>query len=93
MLQQRRDFYLPDHHEFEFIASVPLYNLHTEFQFDWIHAVSNLEFWLNHSVGSHYVYWAWANAKSSSEAAVAFRLEKHKTFFLLKWGMDDSSNY
>ena len=93
MLQQRRNFYLPEHHQFEFVASVPLYNLHEDLQLDWVNAVNSLEFWLNHRVGSHHVYWAWDNALTSSEAAVAFKLEKHKTFFLLKWGISSTSKY
>lgn len=89
MHQSKHKFYLPEYHEFEFIASVPIENLCEGPQLDWVNAVNNVEYWLNNRIGQHYSYWAWADAKQSMKAAVAFKWDKHRVLFLLKWGVSD----
>ena len=75
---------LPDYHEFEYIASAPWPD--TGIQLDWVERIEIIESWLEGSVGSHWVEWAWHPAREISFAAVAFRWEKHKGLFLLRWG-------
>lgn len=76
--------HLPDYHEFEYIAATP-WPLAAEQQ-DWVDRVLAIELWLEHTVGPHWVTWAWHPARDVSMAAVAFRWEKHKGLFLLRWG-------
>jgi hypothetical protein len=79
--------FLPEYHDFEFIASVPWANVFDlNLQTDWVHTVSILEKWLNNRVGSHWDFWAWHTSETHYHASVAFRLDTHRTLFLLKWG-------
>lgn len=79
-------FYLPEYHDFEYIARAPWPNYDS--QLDWVENVITLETWLEQYVGEHYKRWAWATERdhNSWEACVAFRWDKHKTLFLLAWG-------
>jgi hypothetical protein len=80
-----RRYYLPECHDFEYIARAPWPNYDS--QLDWVDNVIVLETWLNQYVGEHWVRWAWATDRehTSSEACVAFRWDKHRTLFLLTW--------
>lgn len=78
-------YYLPEYHNFEYIARAPWPNYDS--QLDWVENIDVLESWLNQYVGQHYQRWAWATEQNqrSWEACVAFRWAKHKTLFLLTW--------
>lgn len=77
--------YLPEYHEFKYIARCNWPR--PQPQMDWIDAVLTLEHWLKEYVGPHYQRWAWTTeqAQTTYEACVAFKWEKHKTLFLLRW--------
>jgi len=83
----RKDFYLPEHHNFLYVALAPwpinpLYS-----QQDWIQAINTIEQWLEQYTGPHWVEWAFATHQEQTpgEACVAFRRERNKTLFLLTW--------
>lgn len=77
--------YLPEYHDFAFIGKCrwPLNSL----QLDWVNNVIVLETWLEQYVGPHYTRWAWATDQEheSWQACVAFKYDKHRTLFLLRW--------
>jgi hypothetical protein len=77
--------YLPDYHEFEYIASTPWPHYGNQ-QLDWVDRIDIIETWLTRSVGPHYREWAWHPAQDICFAAVAFRWERSKSMFLLRWG-------
>jgi hypothetical protein len=83
----RKDFYLPEWHDFEFIAHAPWPLFTDDLQQDWIRSVNTLELWLNRYVGSHHVEWAFHNGTSIDywQACIAFRRERNRTLFLLTW--------
>ena len=83
-----RSMYLPELHPFEHIAMAPwpvILNPHK--QLDWISAVDEMELWLNRYIGSHYTEWAYHNGTTIDywTACIAFKRERNKTLFLLKW--------
>ena len=83
-----RSYYLPELHDFEYIATAPWPVVHNPYQqLDWIAAVDEMELWLNRYIGSHYSEWAYHNGTSIDywHACIAFRRERNKTLFLLKW--------
>ena len=79
--------YLPEYHDFEHIAQVPWPRICTDYQQDWVNAITTLELWLNSRCGQHYKNWAYSTHQDHNywEACVAFRWAKHKTLFLLTW--------
>lgn len=83
-----RSYYLPELHDFEYIAQAPWPTILTEYeQLDWVSAVDCMEAWLNRYVGSHYAEWAYHNGTSVDywQACIAFRQARNKTLFLLTW--------
>lgn len=83
----RRDFFLPEYHSFIYIARAPWPHIYTDYQDDWVNAVTALEDWLNRYVGAHYSHWAYAQEQEQEywEACIAFRQARDKTLFLLTW--------
>ena len=59
-----------------------------EQQVDWVDAVYTMEEWLEHTVGSRYSQWVWAEhlAITYWHCGVAFQRDQDRTLFLLKWG-------
>ena len=83
-----RSFYLPELHPFEHIAYATWPTiLAPDQQLDWVTAVETMELWLNQYVGSHYSEWAYHNGTSVDywQACIAFKRERNKTLFLLRW--------
>lgn len=76
--------YTPIKHDFKHIANVPWPGKTGE-QLDWIIGVHSVEEWLKANVGSKYDTWAWNMGIECYTVSVAFKLAKHKTFFLLTW--------
>ena len=79
--------YLPDWTDFEYRARVP-WPRPPEDQVDWIWQESVLTEWLRHHVGGRYSHWAWSTDSEHRawEACVAFRWDRDRCLFLLKWG-------
>ncbi len=83
-----RSYYLPELHDFEYIATAPWPVVHNPYQqLDWIAAVDLMESWLNRYCGSHYSEWAYHAGTTVDywQACIAFRRERNRTLFLLKW--------
>ena len=80
-------YYLPEHHDFEYIARAPWPHIYTDYQGDWVNAITTLEIWLNSHIGAHYSHWAYAQQQEQNywEACVAFKQARYKTLFLLQW--------
>lgn len=76
--------YLPDFHNFEYIASVPWPGLSSD-QIDWVAGVVTVEDWLEHYTGPKYSRWAWNRPIEHYQVSVAFKYDKHRTLFLLQW--------
>jgi hypothetical protein len=81
-----RKFYLPDYHNFEYLATVR-WPLIESGQQDWIFSLEELEQWLEQFSGPRYAAWAWSQCKNQQpyECSVAFKWDQHRTLFLLKW--------
>jgi hypothetical protein len=79
--------YLPEYHNFIYIATAPWPVDPRHYQQDWIEAVNDVEKWLEKCAGPHLVEWAFSTNQEHNywEACVAFRRERNKTLFLLKW--------
>jgi hypothetical protein len=77
--------YLPEYHEFEYRALAPL-PICGE-QFNWVESIETLELWLNRFCGPHWAEWAYSqhDHQTCFEACVAFKQERNKTLFLLRW--------
>jgi hypothetical protein len=54
-----------------------------EHQINWIDQLETIEGWLNATIGPEYKLWRWVG--EAEFATVAFKLDKHKTLFLLTW--------
>lgn len=82
-----RSFYLPELHPFEHIAYATWPTIIVNDQWDWVTAVDEMEAWLNQYIGHHYSEWAYHNGTSADywQACIAFRRERNKTLFLLRW--------
>jgi len=83
-----RSNYLPDLHNFEYIATAAWPVILTDDQqLDWVSSVDCMELWLITHIGSHWSEWAWHNGTSLNfwQACVAFRKPTYKTLFLLNW--------
>lgn len=80
-------YYLPEYHEFEFVARVPWPKIMTNWQEDWINSIDTLESWLNQYAGPHWVEWAYSQQQNQNywEACVAFKRDRNRTLFLLTW--------
>lgn len=80
-------YYLPEYHQFNYVARAPWPHIYTDYQQDWITAIEVLESWLTQHIGPHYSNWAYSQQINQDywEACIAFRLDKYKTLFLLKW--------
>lgn len=79
-------FYPPETHSFEYIAQAP-WPQFSELQLDWVTQMTELEVWLNRYIGAHSVEWAYAEQPDHDywSVAIAFRLARSKTLFLLQW--------
>ena len=82
-----RGFYLPEYHEFEYIALAPWPVNPRHYQRDWIDAIDILEAWLEQYTGPHLVEWAFSSQQDQNywEACIGFRKERNRTLFLLQW--------
>ena len=80
-------FYLPEYHEFEFLAIAPWPVDPRHTQQDWVDSINLLEGWLERYAGPHLVEWAFSQHQQQQywEACIAFRRERNKTLFLLQW--------
>lgn len=80
-------YYLPELHDFEYLATAPWPHIHHNWQLDWVDSVEHLEHWLNRYVGPHWAAWAYAQQQNQEywQACIAFKWAKHKTLFLLTW--------
>lgn len=56
-------------------------------QTDWIESVSQVELWLEQSVGAHWSAWMWNTWTLHQQdlCSVSFRRPQHVTLFLLRW--------
>jgi len=54
-------------------------------QVDWVDQLVFMEHWLNDNVGLN--NWEWIN-NIPAQASVAFRLDRDRTLFLLRWTSD-----
>lgn len=79
-------FYLPEYHNFSYVARVPWPWVRTGQQ-DWIDSMFTLEQWLDSYVGPHSVEWAYSRQCDLEywQANIAFKQERNKTLFLLMW--------
>jgi hypothetical protein len=75
---------LLDKHPFQYYASVP-WPRFEQAQTDWEQGTRLIEHWLNNCVGHRLSYWAWHDSYSNYNVGVAFRLEQHKTLFVIVW--------
>ena len=76
---------LIDQHFFHYHASVPWPSLEQDSQIDWIAGVEQLQDWLQFNIGRRPSLWAWHDGRSCYNMGVAFKWEKDRTLFLLKW--------
>lgn len=78
---------LSDYHEFEYVAQVPwaVDNVEHPQQFDWIHRMETIEGWLDQHIGGYYTDWCWHDTGPIAFANVAFKMERSKSMFLLRW--------
>ena len=79
---------IPNVYPFPYIAWAPwpntnLYNS----QLDWVESIDLMESWLVTSVGGHLVTWVWTclDTPAHSACAVAFKHERDRCMFLLRW--------
>jgi len=81
-----RKYYLPDYHNFEYLATVQ-WPLLEQNQQDWVFSLDIIEQWLEQFSGPRYASWAWSQCKNQQpyECSVAFKWDKHRTLFLIKW--------
>jgi hypothetical protein len=79
--------YLPEYHNFIYIAHAPWPIDPRTNQQDWIYAVEDVQQWLEKYTGPHLKEWAFSTDHSHDywEACIAFRRERSKTLFLLQW--------
>ncbi len=80
-------YYLPEYHDFEYVARVPWPKIYTNWQEDWVSSIETLETWLNQYTGRHWVEWAYSQQQNQCywEACVAFKQDRNRTLFLLTW--------
>jgi hypothetical protein len=73
------------YYDFKHIAIVPWPWVAVSDQSDWIDSLFTLEEWLNTCVGRE--EWAYSNNPQLEywQACVAFKRERNKTLFLLRW--------
>jgi len=76
--------YMPVKHGFIHIADV-LWPATHDPQLDWVSGLISLEDWLVAYTGPKYSRWAWNTAKDAYYLSVAFKYDKHRTLFLLRW--------
>ena len=79
--------FLPEYHDFDYIALAPWPVDLGHRQIDWVNAIDTLEDWLQKYTGPHLVEWAFGTCREQHywEACIAFRRERNKTLFLLTW--------
>jgi thymidylate synthase len=79
--------HLPEYHNFPHIARAPWPVEPAIYQLDWITAVDTVELWLNEYCGPHWAEWAYTAQEDQHywEACIAFKRERNKTLFLLRW--------
>jgi hypothetical protein len=80
-------YYLPEYTTFAYIALAPWPIDPREHQADWIYSVNMLETWLNQYTGPRLKEWAFAQSQEQQywQACIAFRQERNRTLFLLRW--------
>ncbi len=80
-------FYLPEYHDFSYVATVPWPHVANDYQQDWVNAIDTLEQWLDRTIGPHYAEWAWARQAETEywQASIAFKRDRNRTLFLLAW--------
>ncbi len=78
-------YYLPEQHDFKYVARVPWPKIYTNWQEDWISSIETLEQWLTEYTGPHWVEWAYSQMANQDywEACVAFKQDRNRTLFLL----------
>jgi hypothetical protein len=76
--------YTPDFHLFEYTASVHWPETSSN-QLDWIDGIQDVERWLIDYTGPKYSRWAWNWSPYAYDISVAFKFDKHRTLFLLRW--------
>jgi len=72
--------------EFSYIALAPWPRCYAPgFNLDWIDSMERVEAWLTECVGDR---WQWSSSQEQEywECCVAFRSDRDRTLFLLKWG-------
>ncbi len=82
---------IPDVYPFPYIAWVPWPAdsvVQTGATYDWVNSIDQMEEWLNASVGRRLVAWGWTcmDTPCHSACAVAFKLDRDRSMFLLRWG-------
>lgn len=82
-----RGLYLPPDQRFRHIAQVPWPVDPRHLQSDWIAAIDTIDTWLEQQVGPHDKEWHAAESPTRdwTLACIAFREERMKTLFLLRW--------
>ena len=62
--------------------------IETDGRYDWVNSIDQMEDWLDVSVGRRLVAWAWTcmDTPCHSACAVAFKLDRDRSMFLLRWG-------
>lgn len=64
------------------IANIPLFNIQTIVQSDWVDSIAALEDWLNTYAANA---WEYSTAPNGSYISIAFRDAKKQTLCLLVW--------
>jgi hypothetical protein len=83
-----RTGYLPEWHDFKYIAQAPWPHLNHQVQMDWVDAVCTLESWLEQYIGPHHSRWAYHNLGwdlKPNHCCLAFRWDRDRTLFILRW--------
>jgi len=76
---------LIDPPQFEYAASVPWPRASLQQSQAWQVGVRDLEHWLCHSVGAHWVAWHWCDSRCPGRIGVSFRWAPDRTLFMLTW--------
>lgn len=80
--------HLPEFNQFEYKARAPWPVSPSHNQIDWIESIDIMRYWLESSVGPHLAHWAWSTdaQQKAWECCVAFRWDRDRLLFLIKWG-------
>ena len=80
---------IPDIYPFPYIAWAPWPNSDPyNSQIDWVASIDVMEGWLVTAVGRHLTAWVWTclDTPAHSACAVAFKYDRDRSMFLLRWG-------